>query len=331
MSKVRAWLQLFRVPNLFTVPGDPLAGFLIATGGRLDERVVPAIVACLFLYMAGLVLNDLADYQEDLQDRPQRPLPSGAIPRGAAWIVAGNLVIFGLGFCFMVGRPVALMGVGVLMGVVMYNFLTKRIPVIGALNMGVCRGLSLLVGAAAGAAPDPLLLSQGDTIAAITGFSTNAFALLAQMKATQNFFIAIGAALLVAVYIAAVTNLARFETRPVYPRLPRFLPLLSLLVGFVLLKEATDKVYFDSAASLWLFGFIMAMLLTAELMKEPPPRLAPRIGAFIRILPVLQAALCLAPSVAGRLNKTPASLLCAFALLLCVPLHAWLGKKFYAS
>ena len=40
---MKAWLQLFRVPNLFTVPGDPLAGFLIATGGRLDSRALCAV------------------------------------------------------------------------------------------------------------------------------------------------------------------------------------------------------------------------------------------------------------------------------------------------
>ena len=30
---LRTWLQLFRAPNLFTVPGDPLAGYLFANSG----------------------------------------------------------------------------------------------------------------------------------------------------------------------------------------------------------------------------------------------------------------------------------------------------------
>src|SRR5438876_11164896 len=100
-TSLRAWLQLFRVPNLFTVPGDPLAGFLLATGGRIDARVVFAILASLFLYAAGLAMNDLADFDEDRRERPKRPLASGAISRGAAWIATGNLVIFGLGMCFL--------------------------------------------------------------------------------------------------------------------------------------------------------------------------------------------------------------------------------------
>ena len=83
-SKLRAWLQLFRVPNLFTVPGDPLAGFLIATGGHLDTRALCAVLASLAIYAAGLAMNDLADFAEDKSERPKRPLPSGAIPRGTA-------------------------------------------------------------------------------------------------------------------------------------------------------------------------------------------------------------------------------------------------------
>ncbi len=328
---LRAWLQLFRVPNLFTVPGDPLAGFLIATGGRLDARAAIAVLASLALYAAGLAMNDLADYKEDLRDRPKRPLPSGAIPRGAAWIVTGNLVIIGIGSCFVLGPAPALMGIGTLLGIVLYNFMTKGIPFIGALNMGSCRGFSLLLGAAAGLGPDLQLL---DTAANLSIFHPAAAAILAAFApmSGQRFFVfAVGAALLVAIYIATVTNLARFETRRDYPRLPRLLPLGSLLIGFVILKQATDTLLRDQSPALWFVAIILCTMNTAELMREPPAPLPPRIGAFIRILPVMQASLCLLPSVPTPLRKTPACLLAALALLACVPLHAWLGKKFYAS
>jgi len=328
---MKAWLQLFRVPNLLTVPGDPLAGFLIASGGRLDARVIFAILASLCLYAAGLAMNDLADFAEDKRDRPKRPLASGAISRPAAWIAVGNLVIFGLGFCFAAGPNAALMGIGVIMGVTLYNFLTKRIAVIGAINMGVCRGLSLLLGAAAALAPDQLLL---DTAAAVQDFNpllSSAFTASALLSGQRFFIFAVGAALLIALYIAAVTNLARHETRPEYPKLARILPLGSLLIGFVILKQATDSLLRDQSPALWLVAIVLCAFNTSELMRIPPPPLPPRIGGYIRILPVLQASLCILPSVPTGLHKTPASFLAAVALLACVPLHAWLGKKFYAS
>jgi len=328
---MKAWLQLFRVPNLFTVPGDPLAGFLIATGGRLDSRAVCAVLASLCIYAAGLAMNDLADFAEDKRERPTRPLPAGAISRTTAWIVVANLILLGLGLCFLAGPAAVLMGLGTVLGVALYNFLTKRIPVIGAVNMGVCRGMSLLIGAAAGLSPDPLLLETSSRMAFFQPTIAALLASLAPISGQRFFVFAIGAALIIAIYIAAVTNLARFETRRDYPRLPRILPLGALLIGFVILKQATDTLLRDQSPALWLVAIILGALNTAELMREPPAPLPPRIGAFIRILPVMQAALCVLPSVPGPLRKTPASLLAALALLACVPIHAGLGKKFYAS
>ncbi len=328
---MKSWLQLFRVPNLLTVPGDPLAGFLIASGGQLDTRVVFAMLASLCLYAAGLAINDLADFTEDKQDRPKRPLPSGAISRPAAWIITGNLVIFGLGFSFAAGPNAALMGIGVILGVTLYNFLTKRIAIIGALNMGVCRGLSLLLGAAAAIAPDQRFLDTGTALLDFNPLLSAVFTTTALVSGQRFFIFALGAALLIALYIAAVTNLARHETRPEYPKMARVLPLGTLLIGFVLLKQVTESLLRDQSPALWVVGIVLCAFNTSELMRIPPPPLPPRIGSYIRILPVLQASLCLLPSVPTGLHKTPASFLAAIALLACVPLHAWLGKKFYAS
>ena len=328
---MKAWLQLFRLPNLFTVPGDPLAGFLIATGGRLDLRALCAVLASLAIYAAGLAMNDLADFAEDTRDRPKRPLPSGAIPRNTAWFATVNLTLLGLAFSFLAGPQALLMGIGTVLGVVLYNFLTKKIPVIGALNMGVCRGFSLLLGAAAGLGPDPQMLEAASNLAFFQPVLAALLTALAPSSGQRFFVFAIGAALIVSIYIAAVTNLARHETKRDYPKLARMLPLGALLIGFVILKQATDTLLRDQSPALWLVAIILAAMNTSELLREPPAPLPPRIGAFIRIMPVMQASLCVLPSVPTALHKTPASLLAALALLACVPIHAWLGKKFYAS
>src|SRR4051794_24098067 len=95
-SALRAWMQLLRPPNLFTVPGDPLAGYLFANHGFLSRSLGWAMTASLLLYSAGLVLNDLADEAEDRRERPSRPLPSGSVPPAGAWALAIVLALAGL-------------------------------------------------------------------------------------------------------------------------------------------------------------------------------------------------------------------------------------------
>ena len=79
---LRAWLQLLRAPNLLTVAGDPIVGFMLA-GAFAEHTVVPlrliwAGLASVLFYCAGLVHNDLCDLAEDRRDRPDRPLVARA-------------------------------------------------------------------------------------------------------------------------------------------------------------------------------------------------------------------------------------------------------------
>lgn len=329
---IKAWLQLFRFPNLLTVPGDPLAAFLIATGGRLDARVWPVIGAALCLYAAGLAMNDLADYEEDKRDRPRRPLPSGAVSRGSAWLAVVLLSGAALALLGTMTAPIVrTIGVALLAHIGLYNFLTKRIPYLGAINMGVCRALSLALGAVAGQSPDATFLLHTQILMAFEPLLGLGWSVAAWPRGDILMQIGIFAGVAIGLYIMAVTNLARYETQASYPRLARFLPVGMLLVGYIALKDVTGPIFLDQAPTLWVVALVLAAMNTNTLMKEPAPPLPPRIGSFIRVLPVLQAALCLQPTVQTALRKTPDSLLCAVILLFCVPLHAWLGKKFYAS
>ena len=143
------WCRLLRVPNLFTVPGDVLAGYVLATGGRLDWPVLGGIAAALLLYMAGLLLNDFFDRKKDGDERPERPIPSGAAD---AWTV------FGIGILFLAAGPVVALGTGgptpclvavlVAVGALAYDAGLKEIPWVGPLAMGGCRAGAVLLGAA---------------------------------------------------------------------------------------------------------------------------------------------------------------------------------------
>ncbi len=144
---LRAWAELLRLPALFTVPGDALAG-AAATGLRPGRGTFLAIGSSLCLYEAGMALNDWADRAEDAVDRPQRPIPSGRVTPTAALTAAVAFTAGGLALAARAGRP-ALATATALAGTVWaYDLGLKRTPA-GPAAMAAARGLDLLLGAVA--------------------------------------------------------------------------------------------------------------------------------------------------------------------------------------
>ncbi|MFD6291535.1 SCO3242 family prenyltransferase [Streptomyces sp. NPDC060205] len=182
---MRAWVELLRLPALFTVPGDALAG-AAAAGVRPNPRTLLAIGSSLCLYEAGMALNDWADRAEDAVDRPHRPLPSGRVKPAAALAAAGGLTLAGLALASRAGRrPLAVAG-ALAATVWSYDLVLKRTPA-GPVAMAAARGLDLLLGGVA---------SGGDTRKAVPS------------------------ALTLATHTLAVTTVSRHETQGGSPWAP---------------------------------------------------------------------------------------------------------------
>ena len=102
--RLHAWLQLVRLPNLFTVPGDPLVGYVLALWTLHGPEPTPislgqalwVVLASVTLYAGGLISNDLFDLEEDRRDRPERPLPSGRVSVRSALVAAIVMFIGGI-------------------------------------------------------------------------------------------------------------------------------------------------------------------------------------------------------------------------------------------
>ncbi|MFE1256914.1 SCO3242 family prenyltransferase [Streptomyces fungicidicus] len=146
-GRAGAWAELLRVPALFTVPGDALAG-AAAAGARPGPRTLLAIGSSLCLYEAGMALNDWADRAEDAVERPHRPLPSGRIRPAAALAAAGALTGAGLALAAGAGRPALAVAAPLAATVWAYDLALKHTPA-GPVAMAAARGLDLLLGAAA--------------------------------------------------------------------------------------------------------------------------------------------------------------------------------------
>ncbi|MFE7901560.1 SCO3242 family prenyltransferase [Streptomyces sp. NPDC057424] len=146
-SRSRAWAELLRLPALFSVPGDVLAG-TAATGAAPSSRTLLAIGSSLCLYEAGMALNDWADRDIDAVERPHRPLPSGRVRPAAALTAACALTGAGLALAARAGRPALAVAAPLAATVWAYDLGLKHTPA-GPVAMGAARGLDLLLGAAA--------------------------------------------------------------------------------------------------------------------------------------------------------------------------------------
>jgi 4-hydroxybenzoate polyprenyltransferase len=250
------YLRLVRAPAVFSALGDPLAGALVAGGTLSPARAAKLSGAAGALYLAGMALNDYADREEDARERPERPIPSGAVsPRAAAAVGAGLL---GLGVLLARRAGAGWTGAAVAGAVLAYDFAFKATPA-GPVAMGACRALSLLMGAEAAGNP------RGRRSAA-------------------------GAALLLGGYVAGLTLLARGETpgggnRSVLPGV--------LVAGGVLLWTMARG---GGRSLPWVaaVGALAGPAAVRAARAPSPPSVGKAVGAMIGAIPALDGALAAA-------------------------------------
>lgn len=162
MRRVVAYLQLVRLPNLFTAAADPLAGWLLAGGALGDARGWgPLVASGVTLYASGMVLNDVFDYETDRAERPGRPLPSGRVSRRLAAALGAILLAAGPAVAALGGGRAFAVAMALAACVLAYDGGLKRTP-LGPEAMGACRALNLLLGLSA----DPRLGGPAGWLAA---------------------------------------------------------------------------------------------------------------------------------------------------------------------
>ncbi len=153
LEKAKPYLQLVRLPNVFTAAADSWAGWLVAAGTFAHpERWGLVVGASMLIYAGGIALNDAFDADEDLLERPGRPVAAGRVSLGSALVLAYLLLGTGLtmatfGSVFSGHWPGLAIAPCLVACVVAYDGGGKKTP-LGPLLMGLCRGLNLLMGMA---------------------------------------------------------------------------------------------------------------------------------------------------------------------------------------
>jgi 4-hydroxybenzoate polyprenyltransferase len=303
-QKVTGWLQLLRIPNLFTVPGDVVLGFIIG-GGVLSESSFPlSLCVVIFLYSFGLISNDLADFNEDSLKRPHRPLPSGKISRKAAKFAALVLLALSLFISAHLNIYAFYSALVLAAFILLYNLLFKKHSILGPFTIALCRMLSVIFGF--------LTVSEDQLI-------------------PPMLYIVCFTWLL---YFFAVSLAAYFETNPKKTVRGRFMlfliPVLWIATApigsgalqvVILMKETNPSILLAIASTFIFCFFVLKNFIILSLDDKTSGKISKSIGELISNIIFLQAAGC-------AFLGFPYVALIIFLLSIPARLSA---KKFYAS
>ncbi len=142
-----------RPANIVTSVADVLAG--VAISGFLANEphhvseIIPILLLCFAtagLYGGGVVFNDVFDAELDKVERPERPIPSGLVNKRTASMLGACLLCLGVILAFLVSTTSGQLAVFITASALVYDKWGKHQSFLGPLNMGLCRGLNLLLG-----------------------------------------------------------------------------------------------------------------------------------------------------------------------------------------
>jgi 4-hydroxybenzoate polyprenyltransferase len=298
-----AWLQLVRLPTVFTALADILLGtqLVAAADATTSPRTLGLLlVASAGLYLAGMVFNDVFDRHRDAVERPGRPLPSGRITLSSAVTLGTVLMIGGVVAAATAdgssSRASLLVALGLAICVLAYDGLLKTTP-LGPLAMGACRSLNVLLGATAGGSLETL--AQGPPLHVAAGLG---------------------------IYITGVTWFARNEagssTRGQLTAAVLLINIgLATLITFAGMSQTAQQQ--DATTSVLLLMALIVVSINRRLIaaiRDPrPERVQSGVGILLLSLIMIDATLALAAS-----GRTTPALLIASLMIPALVLKRWI-------
>ena len=250
MKKLIGFLRLTRPANIVTAISDILAGAAMAgyAGGWHEvSSVLLLIIATIGLYGGGVVFNDVFDAALDRVERPERPIPSGLIAEKEAALLGTFLLVMGIVAAFgLSAYPSGSIAIAIAVAALVYDKWGKHQNLIGPLNMGICRGLNLLLG----------------------------MSLVPDVMYQYGYL-----ALVPIVYIAAITMISRGEVHGGKSQTMRFAAILySVVIVSILLTSLAQ------GNSVYALGFliILALLIYPPLLRALRDPVGKNIGKAVK-------------------------------------------------
>lgn len=267
MKKINGYLRLTRPANIVTAVADILAG--IAMAGtlyftRFDAvAIIFLVLATAFLYGGGVVLNDVFDAELDKKERPERPIPSGLIKKSNAAIFGTLLLITGIASAALSNTldqfPASVIIAAIIaVAAVGYDKWMKHHPFLGPLNMGICRGMNLLLG-------------------------------ISILPAAIQFYWYL--AIIPVIYIFAITTISRGEVHGGKKTTMYMAALLyAIVISAILIVAIRSETFLQTLPFIILFAFMIFMPLLKAIENPEGPRIGKAVKSGVISLIIMNAA-----------------------------------------
>lgn len=251
MKKLTGYLRLMRPANIVTAMSDILAGAAIVGFAGMGEHLSSSgylywlVLSTVGLYGGGVVFNDVFDAALDRVERPERPIPSGLISETEGAVLGSVLLLAGIAAAFMFSTLSGAIAIGIAVAALVYDKWGKHHSFLGPVNMGLCRGLDLLLGMS-----------------------------LIPEAITQVGFLAIAPVL----YIAAITMISRGE---VHGGKSKTILAAAGLYGIVILAIAAWSIAHHAYYAFAFLALLMALIFPPLVRAFRAP-IGPNIGKAVK-------------------------------------------------
>ncbi len=283
-SSLLNWSRLARISGLPSAISNILAGYLLAQGNWSPTWNLSLLILCSScLFLSGMILNDFFDFEIDIEERPQRPLPAGQILKQKALGVGVSLIMLALvvaGIVAFLNQLIRPFVVAILLAtsVLLYDGPCKK-TLLAPILMGACRAFNVLLGASTYAATNQSEFS-------VLGFPV----------------IVLWVAISLGVFITGVTLLAKKEINDNQRQLP--LVVASFIIGFGLaglafvsfcpnqILGAKQNLISFYPLMMGLIAFPMLRRLVTAVFQGTSKSVQLAVVSCLRSIIILDAAVC---------------------------------------
>jgi 4-hydroxybenzoate polyprenyltransferase len=292
-QRLKEYLLLIRLPNVFTAPSNILTGYFAAVtvAEANSVHLTALMVSSGLLYIGGIVLNDYFDVEIDKRERPFRPLPSGNISKRHALAIAIVAMLIANTIALVLGPISFAVSLLLTFAIIVYDYRLKH-GLSGPFAMGSARFLNVILGAS------PVLLYLNSNSYAIVG------------TAAASLFL----------YIVAITLLSKKETGNERPNSTIVFLMVFGVISAVATLGLLLQLQWAFLVNLSIFAVVMIVTLRQYLMKE-----LPSVQKAVRNM-VISVIILDSIFVSGT-----AGLLYGLATLLLIAPAVILAKKLYVT